>query len=82
MVEQPQSSLFFDYPVVRDTLAKHGAIRTGFDMGCYGGLTVKPTTLGPHFQVFVDICGQTCIRLLYTSDASDELTRVDIGWRT
>ena len=45
LLEQPRSSMLWDYPAMKAVLERHGCTPAYLHMGAYGGRTLKPTTL-------------------------------------
>ena len=59
LLEQPRSSMLWDYPAMRRCLQRHGCTPCFLHMGAYGGRTLKPTTLmgtAPFLQELARTC--------------------------
>ena len=59
IIEQPSSSLMWEYPAMRACLQRHAAAEVRLDMGAYGADSPKPTTLmgtAPYLRVLHRRC--------------------------
>ena len=67
VVEQPMSSLMWEYPSMRAALDQCGAVRVQLDMGAYGAPSRKPTTLwgtGPYLAQLQRTCSSAELEAL------------------
>lgn len=54
LIEQPQTSLMFDYAPLAHVLRRHRAKMTTCDMGAFGARSVKPTKSDPCFVTIIE----------------------------
>ena len=67
VVEQPMSSLMWEYPSMRAALDQCRAVRVQLDMGAYGAPSRKPTTLwgtGPYLAQLQRTCSSAELEAL------------------